>query len=101
MWEKSERGKRIFFIQRWKIPKIDSVLTLYDVIDADIHIGDVFDILVDIDYDVQEKLISFKCMIGTKICLKVKDLRGKVEDVGKEELNGGKFTTFDSRLRKK
>jgi len=100
-WEKAEREKRVLFIQRWKVPKVNSVLTLYDVIEAEIHVSDVQDILVDIGFDTQEKLIRFECALGTKIHLKVEDLRGILEDTSKEYFDGTKFTTFISLRRRR
>jgi hypothetical protein len=94
MWEKAEKERRILFLHRWKIPKIESVLTFYNVVDADIHIEDAQDFLVDIDYDAKESLVTLNCMIGTKLCLKVKGLEGTLEDTGKEYFNGTRFTSL-------
>ena len=96
IWEEPERGKRIFFIQRWRMPKIYSVLTLHNVIEATIHISEPEDVLEDINYDAKKNLIGLKGMKGTRISLKVKELRGVLEDMGEKYFDSTTFATFKS-----
>ena len=94
MWEKAKKERTILFWHRWKIPKVESILTFYNVVDADIHISDIQDFIVGIDYNAQENIVTLNCMIGTKLLLKVQGLKGTLEDIGEEYFNGTSFTSL-------
>lgn len=94
MWEKAKQEKRILFLRRWKIPKVKSVLTFFDVTEAIVIPKDIQDFITDIDYDEETSAISFKCMIGTQITVKVGELNGKLEDIGEVFFDGTTFTSL-------
>jgi hypothetical protein len=97
MWEKVEKEKSILFLHRWKVPKIESVLTLYGVSGVDARNSEPQDVLVGVEYDPAEGMIRLKCMTGAELRLKVERLQGILEDVGKEYFDNTRFTTFGSK----
>jgi hypothetical protein len=97
MWEEARESRSLLFFRTWKMPKVESVLTLHSVVDAEIHISDVQDVLVGIDYDARKNLVRIRCMIGTTVCLKVEDVTGTLEDTGKAYFDGTGFTSLGSR----
>lgn len=91
VWERAEKGRKVLFLRVWRVPNVEFVLTLYDVTDADVRPKDVLDFLVNIDYDASENSISFRCTIGTRIRLRVKRLRGTLQDTGRTQSHFRRF----------
>ncbi len=97
MWEKIEKEWSFLFLNRWRVPKIKSVLALYNVTSADIRANDVQDTLVDIEYKAGQSLVRLRGMIGSEVYLRIKNLSGTLEDIGQEYFDGTRFTSLGLR----
>ena len=94
MREKLEWERAFLFLQRWRVPKVESELVFHHVEHVACDWRDVQDVLDDISYDASRPAVVLQGAAGTRISLAVKELSGHLGDIGTEYFDGTTFTSI-------